>query len=216
MNKTFLATALATAFAALLPGSPMSPEAHAGTGIQRCLAPDGTSVYTDKPCAAFKARPVPMSGELLTRLSSADAIPGAALAGYVDAATPLYPEATPRPARRSPASGCARSPTQLAMDLRGAFALGDVNRIAESYHWVGMDQHQATGVMQQLERMSAQPVTDSQYFNASISPGMDSWVAASDRLDDGAGILQLVLGGDGTRIVDFKVQRYSGCYFVQF
>jgi hypothetical protein len=45
---------------------------------------------------------------------------------------------------------------------------------------------------------------------------MGSWLAASDSIDDGGGMLQLVLGGDGARIVDFMVQRYSGCYFVRF
>ena len=48
-----------------------------------------------------------------------------------------------RIARRSAAAGCARTPTQLSMDLHGSLALGDVNRLAESYHWVGMTQAQS-------------------------------------------------------------------------
>ncbi|HEY4583014.1 MAG TPA: hypothetical protein VIG88_09145 [Lysobacter sp.] len=33
---------------------PASPDVQAAyTGIQRCRAPDGTAVYTDRPCARF-------------------------------------------------------------------------------------------------------------------------------------------------------------------
>src|SRR5690606_7107364 len=61
--------ALAVALAGLAPGSPVTADARAGT-IQRCAATDGTTLYTDKPCAAFGATPLPMPGELAMRISS--------------------------------------------------------------------------------------------------------------------------------------------------
>src|SRR3546814_179331 len=143
MNKSLLATVAATLlFAATVP---MPAPVEAASGIQRCQSPDGTLVYTDKACAVFGARATPMSGELLTRIAHEEAMSARAggLAGTVDAGLPLE-DATLAGAtsgRRSPASGCARTPTQLQMDLRGALLLGDVNRIAESYHWVGMTRH---------------------------------------------------------------------------
>lgn len=218
-----LAAATIAALAALLPGSPVTRDAQAATGIQRCEASDGTTIYTDKPCGALGARATPMSGELITRVvrsvresASAEA-PASLQGGYADAAAYL-PDA-PRPttiSRRSAASGCAATPTQLAMDLRGAFALGDVNRIAESYHWVGMGHKQAAQVMQRLEQMAAQPLVDTQFFDATISIG--GYADADASIGSGAGgIMQLMFGNaSAARVVDLDVERYAGCYFVRF
>lgn len=224
MNRTALALAAVVATAGLAPGSPATGQARA-SDIQRCLASDGTTLYTDQPCALLGAQAMPMPAGLNARLDDArDAeldAGGMGAGGYVDASLPLYPAAgTARAgvARRSPAAGCARSPTQLAMDLQGAFALGDVNRIAESYHWVGMDQPSATAVMQRLERLGRSTVVDTRYYDASItSSGIGSWADAGAALGSGSGVMQLTLGGEGgAASVDFDVERYEGCYFVRF
>jgi hypothetical protein len=200
-----LAAATIAALAALLPGSPVTRDAQAATGIQRCEASDGTTIYTDKPCVAFGAQSTPMSGELMTRVvrsvresTSAEA-PASLQGGYADAAAYL-PDA----------------PTQLAMDLRGAFALGDVNRIAESYHWVGMGHKQAAQVMQHLEQMATQPLVDTQFFDATLSIG--GYADAGAGIGSSAGgIMQLMFGNaSAARVVDLDVERYAGCYFVRF
>lgn len=235
MNKSALALAIAvSAAAAVAPGSPVAAQAHAA-GIQRCAAPDGTTLYTDQPCAAHQAEPMPMPGELAARLVDARQAelaaggtrPGAgADGGYVDASLPLAPRAlqpagqSVAAARRSPADGCARSPTQLAMDLQGAFALGDVNRIAESYHWAGMAHGPAMQVMQRLERLARSTLVDTRYHDATIlSSGIGTWADAGASLAAGgsAGIMQLTLGGEGgAAVLDLEVERYDGCYFVHF
>lgn len=227
MKRSTLALAIAViGIAGLVPGSPVTREAHAA-GIQRCLSPDGTTLYTDQPCATHQATPIAMPGELSARLADAwqaerDAggtIDGAAGA-YVDASIPVR-GAQPRShpvARRSPAAGCARSPTQLAMDLRGAFALGDVNRVAESYHWVGMDQAGATRTMKRLEQLALSALVDTQYYDATIlSPGLGTYADAGATLASSGGIMQLTLAGEGgSHVLDLDVQRYEGCYFVHF
>src|SRR5690606_28252670 len=99
-----------------------------GSGIQQCERADGTRIYTDQDCAAFAAVPAPVEGELLTRLES-DGGPDAGLdAGHLAGTTPRSPDVVPqrRPSARSPARGCARSPTQLVMDLRDAWERRDV------------------------------------------------------------------------------------------
>ena len=219
MNRTALALAATVAIAGLCPGSPATGQAVA-SDIQRCLSSDGSTLYTDQPCAALGAEPTAMPAGLSARLDDASDA-GIGAGGYVDASLPLYPGSTagrPAVARRSPAAGCARSPTQLAMDLQGAFALGDVNRIAESYHWVGMDQPSATAVMQRLERMGRSTVVDTRYYDASItSSGIGSWADAGATLASSSGVLQVTLGGEGgAAVVDFDVERYEGCYFVRF
>jgi len=182
--------------------------------IQRCETDDGYAVYTDKPCSMFQARPARLSDDLAIRLAMAEAAEAAAtpalsLDAYRDASEPLEPQYSPAPGRRSPTSGCARSPQQLARDLVGAFALHNVNRVAESYHWVGMSHRQALSVMKQLERLSTRTLADARYLGAWIA---SSGAAASPAPAD-SGMMQLVFA-DGPRIVDFSVRRYSGCYFI--
>ena len=226
MNKTLLATLVATL---VLSVAPMSAPV-ASSAIQRCQSADGQLVYTDKACAVFGAKAVPMTGELLTSIAREDSRESQAPVGLADADTPLNDADTPldsavNVSRRSPGSGCARTPTQLAMDLRGALALGDINRVAESYHWVGLSNKQGYRVLERLQRLIGKTVVDSHYIDAQISSstfGADagaSWVATSSNngIGGGAGVLQVVLGhGASTSIVDFDVEHYAECYFVKF
>ena len=198
--------------AAMLPVT--QPVQAAATALQRCEGANGEIVYTDKACASFGAASVPMSGELLTRIAYEEA------KTYEDAslapADRLAAPAAVAPSRRSAASGCARTPTQLSMDLQGSLALGDVNRVAESYHWVGMGQRQAERVLARLEDLAGRPVVHAQYFNAQIGGAMAMADAGASTATNG-GILQVMFGeGSARRVVDFDVQRYAGCYFVRF
>jgi hypothetical protein len=233
MNRSLLATLIA---GMLLSTVPASAPVEATSAIQRCESPDGTLVYTDKSCSAFSAKAVPMSGELLTRIAHEDAREDsiASTTGdagsmdasqYVDAATPLDTATdTEIPvSRRGPGSGCARTPTQLAMDLRGSLGLGDVNRVAESYDWAGLSNRQGQRILDRLQQLIGRQVVDSRYFDAQItsSPFLaDAGAAmsadASDARPADAGILQLTLGGAQASIIDFDVRHYAGCYFVRY
>lgn len=208
---------LAAVVMALLPTMPQP--AHAGAGVVRCAMPDGSHVYTSKACSAFGATSAPMPGELLSRIER-DLRREAALSGATHPsrqAMAVNPAATP--ALRRMASGCANSPQQLAMDLQAAVASGDVNRVAESYHWNGMGNAAAQRVMLRLEQLAARTMTSVEYFDARIG-GLGSGfadAAGSDRADGKAGMLQaLVAAGDGTQVVDFTVQRDQGCFFVRY
>lgn len=194
---------------------PVATPVNAGTGIQRCQATDGTTIYTDKPCSVHGATATPMSGELMTRIAREEAM---AEAHYdlADASQLLAPAIAP--GRRSAAAGCARSATQLAMDLRGAFALGDINRIAESFQWAGMTHREGQMGMERIDRLNDTPLMDARYLDATLGPaGMQLADASTSSGDAGAGIMQLWFGDGGEqRIVDLDVKRYQGCYFVEF
>lgn len=213
--KTLPATAIAT-LTLLAASIPVSTPVNAATSIQRCQSPDGTVVYTDKPCSVHGATATPMSGELLTRIAREEA---QAEAHYdlADANTLSMPTAAP--GRRSAAAGCARSPTQLAMDLRGAFALGDINRIAESFQWAGMTHREGQRGMERIDRLNDAPLMDTRYLDATIGLGGLQLADATASGDNNAnaGIMQLWFGEGGMqRIVDLDVMRYQGCYFVAF
>ena len=206
---------LAAVSLALLAAAPVTPEARATTGIMKCVTADGSTVYTDHACTTG-AKSVPMAGQLLTRIARDEArYPDAANANAIDAT------AIPVTGRRSVAAGCARTPTQLQMDLRASIALGDVNRLAESYHWVGLSTREGERVLDRLQRMTREPVADAHYFDATISSsalGADAMeLASADSGPGPAGMLQLQIGqGSGVSVVDMNVERYGGCYFVKF
>ncbi len=169
---------------------------HAVGSLHRCQAHDGQSVYTDTACAALGAAPAPMSVELVNRLtfdSSSSASLG--LLGSTQRG------AIPR--RRPAANGCARNVGQLSLDLMGAFAMGDVNRIAESFHWPGLQNQQAQLVMNRLQHLARQSLVDASFWPALASAG------------DGAGAMQLVFS-EPQQVLELGVERYSGCYFVRF
>ncbi|KGM55249.1 hypothetical protein N800_14875 [Lysobacter daejeonensis GH1-9] len=212
--KTLHATA-AAALTLLAASMPVATPVNAGTGIQRCQATDGTTIYTDKPCSVHGATATPMSGELMTRIAREEAM---AEAHYdlADASQLLAPAVAP--GRRSAAAGCARSATQLAMDLRGAFALGDINRIAESFQWAGMTHREGQMGMERIDRLNDTPLMDARYLDATLGPaGLQLADASTSSGDAGAGIMQLWFGDGGEqRIVDLDVKRYQGCYFVEF
>ena len=201
----------------LLASLPTAPPVEATSAILRCQSPDGTLVYTDKACSAFGAKSAPIPGDLLTRIYHDES-------HYADASDPIPSQGLPEPARRDPSRGCARTTTQLAMDLRASLALGDVNRVAESYHWVGMSSRQGENTLDRLQALTGKPVLDSHYFDASIGlaslDGADAGaVASTGHIGGEAGMLQLVLGdrGDVSRsAIDFDVHQYAGCYFVTF
>lgn len=212
--KPFVLAALAAATTVAVLGSPLMPAAQAATGIQRCVAADGTSIYTDKPCRVLDAQRAPMSGELRSRIArdqAANAVALGDIRGTIATA--------PAIARRSAASGCARSATQLTMDLQGSWALGDVNRLAESYHWVGIEHRRAQEIMKQLERLTSQQLLAAEYYDATIGGGGMQLADAGGDASGPAGVLQLTLslsdaGASGMQ--DFEVERYRGCYFIRF
>ena len=212
MKPSLFATLAATL---LLAGMPAPAPLRAASAILRCESADGTLVYTDKACGAFGAKAAPIPGELLGRIYRDEARFG----GDADSSMPDAPASST--GRRAASGGCARTPTQLAMDLRGSLALGDVNRVAESYHWVGMSSRQGERTLDRLQRLIGKPVLDSHYFDAQIGASVDgsALLASNDTSIGGdAGMLQLVLGGGDTArsAIDFDVHRYAGCYFVTF
>lgn len=191
--------------------STLAPTAQAATAIQRCIGADGTPIYTDQPCRLLNAERTPLSGELLSRIAREQAANG------VDrgARRASAPTASPV-ARRSPMSGCARTATQMTMDLQGSWALGDVNRVAESYHWVGIGNRRGQQIMKQLDRLASQELVTADYFDATIGGG-GVQLANAGGGGGPAGILQLTLSQGGTLSVqDFDVEHYRGCYFIRF
>jgi len=215
--RSLLPSALLTALAlAILPSVP--PSAHAGAGVMRCQMPDGSNAYTNNACSAFGAASAPLSGDVLNRIQREQRYE-AALTGATLPSDPMGTGMASMPTRRATSSGCADSPQQLAMDLQGAVALGDVNRVAESYHWNGMRNAEAQRVMLRLEQLASRPMLSVEYFDARIG-GLGAGVADAGEgvtTNGAVGMLQVIVSAaDGRQVVDFSVQRDQGCYFVRY
>ncbi len=208
--------ALAFAVAAALT-APAAGDVHAAyTGIQKCRAADGTAVYTDMPCNQLGAAPAAMSNELGMRLANEQA--HATFEGDALAADPAYPRAQAVPTgRRALASGCARTPTQLAMDVQAAAGLGDVNRLAESWHWVGMTHEQALPVLKRLETLTQARMLGAQFHGSDMGMGLQFADRSGEMTEPASGVLLVSLQHDGgMRSLQLNVQRYAGCYFARF
>lgn len=210
--RTFSASAIAAAI--LLAALPTVPQrAEANTGVLRCKMPDGTSVYTNKACSAFGAKATPLSAEVLNRIEREQRYE-ARLTGIEPAADPL--QTIQASVRRAPQSGCADSPQQLAADLAASVAMRDVNRVAESFDWAGMQNAQAQRVMMKLEGLATQTISNAEYFDATIG-GQTMFADAGGASDGPAGLMQVTFdNGDGTVVLDFDVQRDQGCYFLRY
>jgi hypothetical protein len=205
MNAVSVASVV-VAVAALV--SPGSVPAGTSSNLQRCDSPGGEVVYTDRPCATLGARPLPLPDELLTRIAREEA-------AYTRDIDFGRAPAIANVGRRSPMSGCARNRRQLAMDIQGSLVLHNVNRLAESYHWVGKSHREAQQHMLRLERMAAQRLQDAKLFYAQIGSGAMQF-ADTATASPSAGIVQLTLGNGATQqVMDLEVLRYSGCYFVR-
>ncbi|RNF85958.1 hypothetical protein [Montanilutibacter psychrotolerans] len=215
MNRFLPLAAVIVVLAAI----PAPRPADATTGIARCEASDGTIAYTDLACSTLDATHTPIEGELLSRIVS-DEARATSTTGNATADTVLRTSAISAPGRRSLTSGCARSTTQLEMDLHGSLALGDINRLAESYHWAGLSHRDGRRIMDRLDGMFDEPLTHSHFFNAYIGDAQGLLAMAGRAGGDGdgdAGTMQLMFGrGTHATVTDFRVERYRDCYFIRY
>lgn len=209
--RTFSASAITAAV--LLAALPTVPQrAEANTGVLRCKMADGSTLYTNKACSAYGAKAVPLPGDVLNRIEREQRYE-ARINGIELTEDPVQP--LQASVRRAVQNGCADTPTQLAADLVASVAMRDVNRVAESFDWAGMENRQAQAVMKQLERLSSQVVMDTEYFDASIGGGM--YADAGGTAGGPAGLMQVTFdNGDGSVVMDFDVRRQQGCYFLKY
>lgn len=175
----------------------------ADASVQKCMAKDGSVTYTDGACGA-SASPMALPAGLARAVAANDTGEfGYDADGNAGAPIGLGPRTTQ--------SGCSRSPEQLQADLGYAFASRDINRIAGNYHWVGLNQRDARGILDRLESMSRERVAETRYIDASLG---SAFARATSTTAENAGFLQLALASGSP--VQMKVARYHGCYFAQF
>ncbi len=119
----------------------------------------------------------------------------------------------PRASTRRRTLGCSRSTGQLSSEVQQALVSNDVNRLAQSYHWVGQSSGQAHRLMRRLEKIASRPLLDARISDAQIFSDASPHVAENS----GLGRMQVQLGpGSSPQLIDLDVVRYAGCYFARF
>lgn len=98
--------------------------------VRRCVAPDGTLVFTDRRCADM---------------------------GAVEQAAP-QPSTGIAPATYRTA--CPRTLRDLVDALTTSIDTRDVNRLASVYQWTGMSSSVAFGIMDRLQAIADRPLVD--------------------------------------------------------
>lgn len=111
---------------------PMYAEPADEDGIRQCQSPEGTPIFTDRRCSDMGAMP------------------------YTAPPAPMG-EATNLPPR---VRTCARNQAMLLDGVRAALESHDANRLADYYHWSGMDSKSGYALMDRLGDFSARQVVD--------------------------------------------------------
>ena len=127
---------------ATAPPTPMADPTDEG-GLRQCVGPDGVPIFTDRRCADLGATP---------QVQAPDAFGALASASQVRVRT------------------CARTQAVLLDGVRAALESHDANRLADYYHWSGMDTAEGYRLMDRLDAFSARPVVDVQLVRDAPPP----------------------------------------------
>lgn len=178
----------------------------ASDGVKRCVAPDGQTIFTDRPCGAFGARPMG-AREALAR-SGAPATMGedGAVGGFS-------------------IRGCARTPEALRQGVHDALMARDVNRLANFYHWSGTGASAATALMDRLEELTAAPtgavelLQVPQTLPTAVVPSTTAPSMPSAPSPPPIG-LRVLHAGAGAALdapaTTFGLHRNAGCWWIRF
>jgi hypothetical protein len=104
-------------------------------GLRQCIGADGVPIFTDRRCEDLQATPVQ---------------PRPHVGGSI-APPNIYRVRT-----------CARNQDDLLAGVRAALENHDANRLADYYHWAGMDSVEGYRLMDRLDAFSARPIVDVQ------------------------------------------------------
>lgn len=196
--------------------------AGASDVIRRCQAADGTTVYTDKPCAELDARPLAAPEPIAPRTEGAGAgsrIERRAPGSTMDRGGAVSLGGTTR-------DDCIRRTDTLLFEIRAAIESRNVNRLAGVYDWAGKDSGAAGAILERLGRLADRPLAtvefrypEADYFaeptTLSTVPA-PATVPVSER-PVGVRIVQQAPGDLAPVFeADLRLVRNAGCWWVSF
>jgi hypothetical protein len=153
--------------------------------VRRCVAADGTLVFTDRRCADV---------------------------GAVERAqTDTAPAIATQPGYRS---ACPRTLRDLVDELQVAIDTRDVNRLAAMYRWAGLSNASAYRVMDRLQAIVDRPLVDIGPVYASGGDAQYPTDANPRRAPVALRLEQTLANGSTPRRTVLGLQRALGCWWV--
>ena len=155
--------------------------------LNRCVAADGTAVFTDRPCDAMDARPAP---------------------------TPP-PDPDTVPDRVATVRECPRTPVALVERIEIAMGAADGNKLAELYDWRGHSSGSANVLMPRLESLAAARAVEVR--TAHSAEGSDDAELAAEATaapPDRVRIVHAPLAGGTSETTEFRLVRAAGCWWI--
>ncbi|HTA66308.1 MAG TPA: hypothetical protein VK753_12465 [Xanthomonadaceae bacterium] len=170
--------------------------AHAHPGdLNRCVGPDGRSVFTDKPCDEVGAS---------VRIEP--------------------PKDTTTPGSQSTVHvhvhDCARTAQALRDGLQAALVAGDVNKVAALYHWPGIGVAEAEDILKRMQILVARPFVAVELLrrrNTGDAEGDRAATSATSMEASAIDIAQTRSANDPTPMhTVLALTPYMGCWWVRF
>lgn len=198
-------------FAVLIIASIAAGSAHGADVIHRCLAADGTTVYTDRPCDESGARPVAPAqpqredGDASIERRAPGSTHGSGGAMSLGGAG---------------RSDCVRRTDTLLFEVRAAVEAGNVNRLAGVYDWAGKSSNAAEGILDRLARITSRPLASVEFRYQAPDPYADPSLPLPPQEEVrpiGVHIEQLAPGDIvPTFEEDLRLVRNAACWWVSF
>ena len=186
---------------------------QAADTIRRCVAPDGTMVYTDQPCERLDAKPVAAPQPIAPRTEEAS--DGRSAGSTMNAGGALSLGGISR-------SDCVRRTDTLLFEIRAAVEARNVNRLASVYDWAGKSAGAASGILERLSRITDHPAAAVEFRYPEFDPYLDPAALPPPPPDAearplGVRIVQIAPGQyEPTFEEDLRLVRNAACWWVSF
>ncbi|HEV2607038.1 MAG TPA: hypothetical protein VGT79_03555 [Xanthomonadaceae bacterium] len=163
-------------------------------GMNRCVGPDGHSVFTDQHCedvgAVVRPEPAPIFGSASTQRVHVHV------------------------------HDCARTADELHNGLEAALAAHDVNRIAGFYQWAGISSAESADILKRLQAIADRPLAEVHLVRRHAPTDANGYQTVASARPSEAIAIELVQTRSGNNPTpahtEFALTAYMGCWWIRF
>lgn len=179
--------------------------------VYRCEDATGQRIFSDQPCSAHDALPLPSPDDPYSPAEKEIGLPDRAGNADDEQDEVFDPASLPTPLA---AEGCAGiDPPRLAAALGEAIAAGDSNRLAAMFHWQGAGRGTAASVFRQVRGWIARAPVEARLVRAEHA---DDWLYAGlpPPLPGYEALPDIELSAEGDLIGRLGLIRNAGCVWL--
>lgn len=187
--------------------------AWAADVIHRCVAADGTMVYTDKPCGDLDAKPLAPPEPIEDGATRTDETRASGTVMNTGGALSLGGVTR---------DDCVRRTDTLLFEIRAAVESRNVNRLASVYDWAGKSSGAAGALLERLSRITDHPAAAVEFRYPEFDPyadpaAMPTSAPAADARPVGVRIVEIAPGQDQPSFEEnLRLVRNAACWWVSF